>query len=154
MQIRVSKIVQNTAVQKAAHHSNLIPTLDSTIAAVLDQVAIFDFQLGPDLNYEQFSNHCICMRLSNLTFTGKKNIEVNVLAFFNHDILFPAEVTVFQIGEARKRPGEAEKFPSSERFIYALWRRRRTSIPYVAHSSSTSRATFCARRRQTPRTAS
>ena len=66
-----------------------------------------------------------------------------MLAFFKHDILFPAGVTVFQIGEARKRPGEAEKFPSSERFIYALWRRRRTSIPYVAHSSSTSRATLC-----------
>ena len=43
-----------------------------------------------------------------------------MLAFFKHDILFPADVTVFQIGEARKRPGEAEKFPSSERFIYAL----------------------------------
>ena len=43
MQLRASNIVQNTVVQKAAHHSNLIPTLDSTIAAVLDQVAIFDF---------------------------------------------------------------------------------------------------------------
>ena len=75
MQLRASNIVQNTVVQKAAHHSNLIPTLDSTIAAVLDQVAIFDFQLGPDLNCEQFWSHCICdlATLSTVCFTGKKH---------------------------------------------------------------------------------
>ena len=43
-----------------------------------------------------------------------------MLAFFKHNLSSTADVTVFQIGEARKRPGEAEKFPSSERFIYAL----------------------------------
>ena len=53
----------------------MIPTLDSTIAAVLDQVAIFDSKLGPDLNYEQFSSHCICdlATLSAINFTGKKH---------------------------------------------------------------------------------
>ena len=53
----------------------MIPTLDSTIAAVLDQVAIFDFQLGPDLNYEQFSSHYICdlVTLSEISFTDKKH---------------------------------------------------------------------------------
>ena len=149
MHVRVSNIVQNAVVQKAAHHSNMIPTLDSTIAAVLDQVAIFDFQLGPDLNNEQFTSHYIfdLATLSAIRFT-EKNILVNLLAFFKHDILFPADVKLFQIGEARKRPEEAQKFPSSERFIYALWRRRRTSIPYVAHSSSTSRATLSAARRR------
>ena len=95
------------------------------------------------------------MRLSNsicnyVTLLEEKKIEVNVLAFFRHDILFPADVTVFQIGEARKRPGEAEKFPSSERFIYAL-------------ETSTNEHPICCTKflyfsgdvmRQTPRTAS
>ena len=53
----------------------MIPTLDSTIAAVLDQVAIFDFQLGPDLNNEQFTSHYIfdLATLSAIRFTDKKH---------------------------------------------------------------------------------
>ena len=63
----------------------MIPTLDSTIAAVLDQVAIFDFQLDPDLNYEHFWSHCDLANLSVVSFTDK-NIVVNLLEFFRHDI--------------------------------------------------------------------
>ena len=57
--------VQNTVAQKLLHYSNLSPSLDSRIGdwsqtaknivlIVLDQVAVLNFQLGPELSDENF----------------------------------------------------------------------------------------------------
>jgi len=59
MHVRVPKLVPNYSGQKiSSHHSNLRTKFrfekEEQVLTALDQVTILDFQLGPDLNDEQF----------------------------------------------------------------------------------------------------
>ena len=68
MHLKGSKYIQKYSCLIVAPHSNLHPCLDSTISdwtkiakiiilTVLDQFAIIDVQLGPDLKDEQSFGH-------------------------------------------------------------------------------------------------
>ena len=61
--VKISLLKSAKYIPKIAHHSNLGPSLDSTIfdivLTVLDQVAVLGFQLGSELSEEQFLGQCI-----------------------------------------------------------------------------------------------
>ena len=65
----VPNIVQNT---KIAHHSNSLnadwsTTAQTIVQTILDQVGGLDFQLGPDLDDEQFFDDCMYLDWETLT---------------------------------------------------------------------------------------
>lgn len=80
MHVRVPKLVLNYSGQKlSTHHSNLRTSLDLKKSAgfdcsCLDQVTILDFQLGPDLNDEQFFE-------ATLFLTWKPYLQFAVVVF-------------------------------------------------------------------------